>query len=109
MAIDHLIIENFKGIAERAEIEIKPITLIIGPNSSGKSSIIHALACLSQTAKLPNNTRHLILDDELADVHLGRFIDVIHSKSYQDQITLGIGVRDAKVLDFDPDSDGLHF
>lgn len=36
-------IENFKGIGERQRIELKPITLLFGPNSAGKSTILHAL------------------------------------------------------------------
>jgi uncharacterized protein YuzE len=36
-------IENFKGIGERVRVPLKPITLLFGANSSGKSSIIQAL------------------------------------------------------------------
>lgn len=95
MAISSIHIGNFKGINEEVDIEIKPITVFIGPNSSGKSSCIHALACLSQTVKVTNDTRPLILDDEFANVHLGRFIEVVHSKSYQDRITLGVSSTNA--------------
>jgi len=37
-------LENFKAFKEPQFIPIKPITLVFGPNSAGKSSIIHALA-----------------------------------------------------------------
>lgn len=36
-------IGNFKAFAEKQSIPLKPITLIYGANSSGKSSIIHSL------------------------------------------------------------------
>jgi len=36
-------IENFKGIRDRVRIELKPITLLFGPNSGGKSTILHAI------------------------------------------------------------------
>ncbi len=36
-------IENFKAFGKKQKLPIKPITLIFGPNSSGKSSIIHSL------------------------------------------------------------------
>ncbi len=36
-------IENFKGIGERVELDLAPITLLFGANSAGKSSIVHAL------------------------------------------------------------------
>lgn len=89
MTISKLKIKNFKGVNEAVEFDIRPITLFIGPNSSGKSSCIHALAALAQTSKLPSSGRPLVLDDEYAQVHLGRFIEVIHSKSYVDAIGIG--------------------
>ena len=98
MTISKLKISNFKGIAEPKEFEIRPITLFIGPNSSGKSSCIHALAALAQTIKLPNSGRPLVLDDEFAQVHLGRFIEVIHSKNYNDLIGIGFETSSQKVI-----------
>src|ERR1035438_2393491 len=92
MPIHSIKIGNFKGIAESATIPIKPITIFIGENSSGKSTVLHALAALSQTALLPNDQRALILDDEKAAVHLGRFIEIIHSRKYTDVIELGVNV-----------------
>lgn len=35
---------NFKAFADTQRIPIKPITLVFGPNSAGKSSFIHSLA-----------------------------------------------------------------
>jgi hypothetical protein len=35
---------NFKAFAETQTVPIRPLTLIYGPNSAGKSSIIHSLA-----------------------------------------------------------------
>lgn len=97
MAIDKLTITNFKGIAEKTDFEIKPLTLFIGPNSSGKSSCIHALAALAQTVKLGSSKLPIVLDDEFAHVHLGRFIEVVHSKSYSDAIEIGVAMTEAGV------------
>ena len=97
MPIDKLTISNFKGIAEKTEFEIKPITLFIGPNSSGKSSCIHALAALAQTVKIANSKLPIVLDDEYAQVHLGRFIEVVHSKSYSDAIEIGVSLNKSGV------------
>ncbi len=36
-------IENFKGIGAPARIELRPITLLFGQNSAGKSTVLHAL------------------------------------------------------------------
>jgi AAA15 family ATPase/GTPase len=40
--LTNIAIENFKGIAERGELPIRPLTLLSGPNSDGKSTIMHA-------------------------------------------------------------------
>ncbi len=36
-------ITNFKGVKDNVSIDLKPITLLFGPNSVGKSTILHAL------------------------------------------------------------------
>jgi AAA15 family ATPase/GTPase len=36
-------IENFKAIGERVRVELKPLTLLFGPNSAGKSTIVQAI------------------------------------------------------------------
>lgn len=43
MSITAITIENFKGIQSPVRIEFKPITLLFGPNSAGKSTIVQAL------------------------------------------------------------------
>ncbi len=40
MPITAITIQNFKGIKGPARIELKPITLLFGPNSSGKSTVV---------------------------------------------------------------------
>lgn len=43
-------IKNFKSLRDTGNLDIKPITLLIGPNSSGKSSLIQFIILLKQTA-----------------------------------------------------------
>jgi hypothetical protein len=40
----------------------------------------------------------IVLDDEYAQVHLGRFLDVLHSKSMKDAFTVGITVNKPTIL-----------
>ena len=51
-------IENFKGIGKRVDLDLKPVTLLFGPNSAGKSTFMHALQYL-----------HTLLVTGDADVH----------------------------------------
>ena len=46
MAITSITIENFKGIGDAVTIPIRPITLLFGKNSSGKSTVLQALRYL---------------------------------------------------------------
>lgn len=97
--ISKLRLENFKGFSDLIQFELKPLTFFYGANSSGKSSVIHALAALSQTLRLTNNKRALILDDERALISLGRFIEIIHSHSYGDTIHLGFEIPNVNVIE----------
>ncbi len=45
--ITSLRLGNFKAFSDIQKIPIKPITLIFGPNSAGKSSLIHGIALAS--------------------------------------------------------------
>lgn len=98
LSIQKLIIKNFKGINNREEFEIRPITIFCGPNSSGKSSCIHALAALAQTTKLSASQMPIVLDDEYAHVHLGRFMDVIHSKDAKDSFSIGVVINNPEKI-----------
>lgn len=42
-------LKNFKAFEDTGEIELKPITVLAGPNSGGKSSVLQSLLLLKQT------------------------------------------------------------
>ena len=49
MAITSITIENFKGIGDKAvTIPIRPITLLFGKNSAGKSTVLQAMRYLRE-------------------------------------------------------------
>jgi hypothetical protein len=52
---------------------------------------------LSQTIKLGVASAPLVLDNENAQVHLGRFIEIVHSKSYSDPISLGLSAGNISI------------
>lgn len=41
-------LENFKGISDRQRIDFAPLTLLFGPNSAGKSTILQSLLYLHE-------------------------------------------------------------
>ncbi len=60
--ITRIAVEGFKSIAERQEIEIRPLTILAGANSSGKSSIMQPLLMLKQTLEATYDPGPLKID-----------------------------------------------
>jgi hypothetical protein len=60
--ITRIAVEGFKSIANRQEIEIAPLTILAGANSSGKSSIMQPLLMLKQTLEATYDPGPLKLD-----------------------------------------------
>ena len=50
--IKEISLTNFRIIGDQQKFELSPITILIGPNNSGKSTVIRALKLLSESAKL---------------------------------------------------------
>ena len=80
-------IENFKGIGRPMRVDLRPITLLFGNNSAGKSTVLHAL-CYA----------HEILSHRNVDAHkterggdridLGGYHNFIHAHEPTNPITL---------------------
>ena len=47
--ITRISVKGFKSLAEECSIEIRPLTILAGANSSGKSSIMQPLLMMKQT------------------------------------------------------------
>lgn len=80
-----LSIQNFKAFGKRQHIPLKPITLLFGANSSGKSSILHALALLHHLAKTGDCNPSLTkLGGDSID--LGGFGQFVYTKNTELQV-----------------------
>lgn len=81
---------NFKAWKDTGDVALKPVTLLLGVNSSGKSSLIQSLLLLKQTVQSPDRTVHLNLGgDEVNDLfNFGSFDDVLHQRSPQRQFSI---------------------
>ncbi|GAB5407311.1 MAG: hypothetical protein Aurels2KO_55420 [Aureliella sp.] len=87
--ITGITIENFKGIGKRIEIPIRPITLLFGANSSGKSTVLHAIHYLNEVFQ-----RHNLDADQTQSgggfVDLGGFKNFVHSHETDRTIRLSV-------------------
>jgi len=67
-------LKNFKAFDDLT-ISLKPITLLLGPNNSGKSSIIAAIRLLVQTVESSDPTVPLLLNGTMGN--LGTYKDIV--------------------------------
>lgn len=80
---------NFKAFGETQHIPIKPLTLIFGANSAGKSSIIQGLLLCYHANESGNLDVHKTTLGG-ATIDLGRFRQYIHRRDYTRHVTLSI-------------------
>lgn len=77
MRLSHIEIENFKGIGTKQSIDLAPITLLFGPNSAGKSTILQALHYLREILERNNPDPDQTIAGGLTD--LGGFATLVHN------------------------------
>ena len=77
MRLTYIEVENFKGIGSRQSIDLKPITLLFGPNSAGKSTILQALHYLREILERNNADPDQTIVGGLTD--LGGFAALVHN------------------------------
>lgn len=72
-------LKNFKAWRDTKPVRIAPVTMLLGTNSSGKSTLIQSLLLLKQTALSPDRSIHLNLGgDEVNDLfNFGDFDNVL--------------------------------
>jgi len=86
--LTHICLENFKTYKQRIELQLAPITLLYGPNSSGKSSILQAMLYAYEVIS------HDWLDVDhcsLSPIDLGGFSNVLNHSAEREEITIGLG------------------
>lgn len=78
---------NFKAIADKTTFNLAPITIFVGENSSGKSSVLQSILLLSQTLKATSSRQPLVLNGEY--IRLGYMIDVVHEGLEKQPLQIG--------------------
>ena len=88
MKITSLTIGGFKGIKNKSTIPLAPITLFFGANSTGKSTVLHALLYLYEViAKRNFDPQYSSVTGEA--LYFGGFQNLVHGKALSGVITLG--------------------
>lgn len=104
--IQAITLQNFKGIRDPVRIELKPITLLFGPNSAGKSTILQALVYTREVLERHNlDPDRTLLGGEWMD--LGGFDSLIHGHDRSQAMTIGfeLDVRNTDLPNYLHDGD----
>ena len=95
---------NFKAFAETQTIPLKPITLVFGPNSSGKSSFIHSLALAHQAQFGRDKQGRGRLDIHHTDIggsaiDLGGYRQFVHRGEWRKRVEWGADLEVSSLKD----------
>lgn len=82
--ITNIEVDGFKSL-EKINLEIKPITILIGLNSSGKSSVLQLLAILKQSLK-----NHILIGNGTL-ANFGAFNEIVSKRLQKKEIKILIG------------------
>lgn len=90
--IKSLSLKNFKGFSNEVRIELRPLTLLLGANSAGKSSVLQALHYMREILERQNiNADRTLQGGEAVD--LGGFLNLVHGRDPQKQIEIAIEIE----------------
>jgi hypothetical protein len=78
---------NYRGFENTERIAIRPLTILLGPNNAGKTSIISPLLLLNQTMISRDSETPLVTSGALVDA--GHFKDIIHNHDTSKSLFFG--------------------
>ncbi|MEX0670400.1 MAG: DUF3696 domain-containing protein [Pirellulales bacterium] len=92
-----LYLKNFKAWGNQLwedGVELAPVTLLLGTNSAGKTSLLQALLLLKQTFQSADPNLDLNLGGQANDIaDFGRYDDIIHGHNGKNELGLGVDVQ----------------
>lgn len=90
MKLTKLVLENFRSFKKRQEIDFAPVTLLLGPNSAGKTTILIALFYLQQI--LDREQCDPIFLEAMGNRRIDGFKSLVHNGDLNNIITIGVGL-----------------
>ena len=87
---------NFKAFGATQRVPLKPLTLVFGPNSAGKSSLIHSLA-LAHEARRSGNLDAFRTDVGGTSIDLGGFRQYVFRRDPSHRVELAMEIDVAKL------------
>jgi predicted ATPase len=78
---------NFKCIKQETELNLAPLTILAGPNSSGKSTLLQSILLIAQTLSSKVNSPSVVLSGDF--VELGQFSEVRSFQGESEPVSIG--------------------
>lgn len=97
--IQNINIQNYKAF-EKAKIPLKPITILLGANSVGKSSIIQLMLMLQQTGKAGLKSYKSPLKLYGGYVNLGDSINLFRNKKTDLPLKFGFEIKSSNLKEY---------
>jgi predicted ATPase len=85
--LNKITLNNFRSINNQ-QIAIKPLTIVVGGNSAGKSSLLKAVLLMAQAQREKNIPGEVALNGSW--VRLEQFKSVVHRGNTDENITIGL-------------------
>ncbi len=111
--IRHITLANFKAFGSAQQVPLRPLTLIFGPNSGGKSSVLHSLKWAKHAVKTKSLafesrggsddtpdfggfTGAVFGKDRKRKIHFGLQLPSEHAPDYRVSFEVGLWTREQK-------------
>lgn len=81
-------LSNFKAVGSELELDLKPLTLVAGANSSGKSTLLQSILLFAQTLRSRAAGHPIVLNGDF--VKLGDFSDIKSIHTAEQSVRVGL-------------------
>ncbi len=88
-------VKNFRSISDSQAIELSDLNVFVGPNNSGKSSILYALMIIKLTLESKNEDVPMITS--VPELDLGSYLDIIRDGNTDRRLMINFKLNDPEI------------
>lgn len=92
--LDTWTLGNFKSVRDNTDVKLAALTVLAGPNSSGKSTLLQSILLTTQTLANPVDARSVVLNGKI--LRLGSMDDLLTRNSNNLNVSIGFSYSMAR-------------
>lgn len=81
------VLSNFKSVRKTAKLSFSPVTLFVGQNSAGKSTVLQSILLTAQTVQSNSRAKSVVLNGRIT--RLGSFSDIHSNAATSNDVGIG--------------------